>query len=792
MPSSSLFSRRFRRVALSVGIVILFACGPDAFELNEFTSFFMPESSNATPPDRIYFFAPTTSLYSDETENGDSVARVLNQRAWSAYAGGSLPDSVVNNALYSPKEKSANSFIKRLRGKHPAAPAYLHLSWDAEKAAASGEVWNRVPADTARLTQLLADAQAGYRTATDGFLKERYGFQAVKLAGMIGDYATCKKEYEELIKPLSKKTFISDWARCRAAGATMALGDTTRAMYEFAQIFDQCPSRRREAELSLRVHHMRFREAALRYCRNDRERAAVYAISAIQPGQDALDFLRKIVELTPKNPLIELIMTREINRNEFFFFNNDNTFYAYTPDSAAFAKRKGETQSYFDKLKAFAQESAENKALDSPAFWYTTLSYLDYLAKDYKTAKIALDKAGDLPTNNPTLKQQIALQHMLLLAAQTETIAPETENQLIGYLEKFGKASDFRQRNAFVRVCQQFADKYGAGSAQKSGGWWASCTRSPSGSISNEELAKAYLLRVLAAYNRHELEDTLSLATAQKVVRFATTTAPTGFGGRLVQLTDYGKDDLYLLLGRRALTEQQYARAADAFANVSPKVWRSEPFATYFAEDPFAVHFVDKSTGPTQPNRYTPVTFARRMAQLEQGAAKATGDKAADLYYQLGCGAYNLSWHGNAWILIKAWWSGAEPAYGLYSYVPQRQQEQEKALSHVLQDPYYTTRPAKAFFERAILLAPRSELGAKACFMAGRCEENAFTTWREVEWRRTNYSVPEDQFNQKMKAVRRQQYSSFLHKLARQYGQTNFENEIVRECATYADYLAGK
>jgi hypothetical protein len=84
------------------------------------------------------------------------------------------------------------------------------------------------------------------------FLKERYGFQAVKLAMILGQPEACVKLYNELILPLKTKTFISDWAFSRKAGATLALGDTAKAIYEFSLVFERCPSRRREADLSLR------------------------------------------------------------------------------------------------------------------------------------------------------------------------------------------------------------------------------------------------------------------------------------------------------------------------------------------------------------------------------------------------------------------------------------------------------------------------------------------------------------------------------------------------------------
>lgn len=274
--------------------------------------------------------------------------------------------------------------------------------------------------------------------ADDLFLKERYAFQAVKLACELSTYKQAQQLYDQLVKPLPKHAFMSDWALCRRAGATLALGDTARAIYEFAQVFDRCSSRRKAAETSLRTYGIRFRKEALDYAQTDRERAAVYALCAIQPGQDALDLLKEIVRLTPKNPLIELIMAREINRNEYYFFTTGEEYIRTSmsdhPDSVGFINRQEKTASYFDKLRSFGLESTQNKTLSNPAFWYTATAYLNYLGKDYKAAQSHVDQAVLQPITNPDLKKQITVQRVLLLAAQTEKITPETENQLIGYL----------------------------------------------------------------------------------------------------------------------------------------------------------------------------------------------------------------------------------------------------------------------------------------------------------------------------------------------------------------------
>ena len=813
MKPSKLFFKlgRFRRPALLIAVVLGFACGP-SFDPNEFMSFFMPESANSQPDDQRYFFTPQfyndTDGFSDGPDR-DSVILDENTRAWAAYVGGNISETLISKALYTENADAVGTLTSTLKRTNSPGLAYLTFAWAADDG--QGNPWDTNPnkTDSTKLPQLLADAQKAYRTTNDAFLKERYAFQTVKLACETGEYKQAQQLYDQFIKPLPKHTFISDWALCRRAGATLALGDTAQAIYEFAQVFDRCPSRRKAAETSLRRSGIRFREDVLQYAKSDNERAAVYALCAIQPGQDALDLLKEIVQLTPKNPLIELVMAREINRNEYYFLTSEEGYETFgpitEPDSAAFMKRKAESSSYFDKLRAFAIESADNKALADGAFWYTTAAYLDYIGKDYKAATAHLDQAALSTTANANLKKQIAVQRMLLLAAQTEAITPEAENQLIGYLEEFDTTGNFRLNNAFVSVCKQFAATYEHKKETKSG-WLSGCSRPKEQPVDGPSQAKAYLLTMLTTQagadsdfasitDPHTIEDTLSASTVEQTIVYASQPTPTDFDKRLLKLSGLTPEYLSLLLGRRLMIEHQYAKAADAFAKVNPKTWEDDSFSTYFQKNPFAVkmprmHTADGSVNfPTEPdeNPFTPVQFARRMAELEQQTKAATGDKAAELYYQLGCGAWNLSWYGNAWLLTKSYWSAGEPP--VYA-APTDPTEKQKRFNAFMNTDYYTTSYAKSYFEQSANTAKTPALTDRSAYMAARCEANAFSVQRAIEQIRNGYVADDDStFVKHMMTLRKTKYAKVYDDFFKHHTHTLFHKEMIRECAMYKDFL---
>ncbi len=835
MKPSSLFTARFRKIALSVGIVFAVACADGPLDPNEFLSYFMPESATSTERDQFYYFSPRLYNYeADMQDEGQEDAGKLfvadqNTKAWSAYLNGSVPEKTIQTALANRKSAEARTLLDVLNNRNQIAEVYLQFAWDNENL---GSAWqadedNAPRTDSAATATIIGNtleaAAAESRANTDPFLKERYGFQAIKLASVQGDYRKAADLYAQLIEPLPKKTVISYWALSRKAGAMLALGDTARAIYDFAQVFADCPSRRREAEMSLRSRHVRYDEAALKFASTDQQRAAVLAISAIQPYQDALPKLKQLVEIDPTNPLAELVMAREINRNEYFWLADRNPVMTYMYDSEKTSKadsvrfdiRKTESKTYAGKLRDFALESAQNKAIPNAGFWYTAASYLDYLQKDYAPASGELDKAERKNPKNTVLRQQIALQRMLLLAVQTDKITPDVETKLIGYLDQFGNSRNPRMGNAFAKTCLQFADLYRGGAPEgKSGGWLQGCSRTKADPATDVASAKAYLLTLLTSGQLNKsggfftnttdqlsIEDTTSAKTAQRAVDFIIRLDATDFDKRLLKLTGLTTDYFYTLLGRRLMAEHRYGEAADAWAKLRnpAKAWGTETqyndngteteksvLALYFTKDPFELPL--KAMRP-KPNPYTPVTFARRMRDLQEKARKLDGDDAAQAYYELGCGAYNLSYHGNAWLLIKRSWSVSEPVYSHYMNLSESRQTQLTASAQ--QNPYYTTSPAKAFFEQSMKAAKSSDLADRAAYLAARCEENQFLTRRAAEVAKRGGYVADDDadFNNAMTDLRRKEYATTFTDFFKNHTRSNYHEQMIRECATYFDFL---
>lgn len=764
-----------------LAIFSLLACGPGMADYDEFLSFFIPESSQTQQGDKRYHLS--NSFFYDEDNYDDTLAigQIENQQAWVAYCKNKLTEKQVSASLYG----SGNALQQYLK-KTNNTEALDYLAYVKELDATSmksNEYLEEIAVDTLVLEQLAGKPLTMLPKIKDSFIRERYAYQAVKAAAMQGKLSEVITIYKTAVLPLAKKTYISDWALSRKAGAELVLGDSVQAFYDFAQVFDKCPSRRREADLSIRSHEIGFQEGALKLCRNNHEKAAVYAFNSIRDGVEGIDVLEQIVAFEPTNSLIELLMAREINKNEKFYYKQVS-FWGEEPDDALVKANKDKSLAYWTKLKDFTAKCIDNPALPNKAFWLTTASYIAYVEQDFPNANDFLAKAKAIQTDNEGLKKQLLIQELLLTVNQAKRITPSLEDTLVPLLEKFQKPNDFRMSNALTEACSLVATKYlqTAVVEEKKSGWFSSCAtkKATITSLVPFAIAKAYLYRVMNTYQKNSgfeygaymsqgdmyaIEDTTSMATVQAVIAYVEAKDKTVMDIHLQKMLNFDPDFLYTLLGRRALIEHNYAVAAEAWAKVNPSVFKEEIWTSYFKNDPFAL----KKTR----NTYSPITFAKQLYTLSEQVKKNPND--ADASYLLACGEYNISYWGNAWVMTKRGQGSTE----ITSYNVKNKE--------TYTFDYFTAAKAKNYFEQA-MKSSNNELAAKACYGAALCERANYTIYASLQ--EQGESEDYEVFQQKIERMRFDNtYTTAFALLKSRFATTNYEAEVLKECADYRYFV---
>lgn len=803
MPKFKKYSRLYNSL-LMLSVLVLLACGPGLYDDNEFQGFFMPSSGQTPQGGDAYYYSPAfiyTGFYDfwdrEPDDTGDPVLE-----GWKKYLGVETGDSAAAALIFQGHDDTGSPLWKAMQQKPPAWN-YLLVARKIENATASGgTVWEPTPADTAAMKRLYALVRGRMVTETDPFLRDKYAFQSIKLAHLLQHPDTCIGLYDHYFGQRTDPSVMRYWSLSHKGGALLDLGDPARGVYVFAQVFDQCPSRRKAAYMSLRLRGLRFIPGALSFCKSDRERLAVYTLCGIQPWVDALPLMEAMAKIDPNCAYLELIMGREINKNEdAYFLQSRDSWYR---DTAGMAARHRESSGYFDRLGRFADHCAADPRISDPAFWHTAAAYISYVRKDYPAANRSLSQAEADSTENATLKQQIMLQKLLLTTDETPEVSPSLEKKVWPILAALKNTTSFYMGNAVVRAAEHLALKYKKAADERHGsgndGW--RCNR-PRSRHERFALAKSFLLTMVTAYqmndssasfisnnDQYRIEDTTSEATLDSAIHFFSQVDPSAEDRALMKLSGLDLNYFYLVKGRRSLALFHYGAAAEAWGHVADSIWHQYPFGYYFAANPFATGILD-THAPTRNDtvRYTPYAFVRRMEQLSE-AVRTDPRHKAENYYLLGCGAYNISYYGNSWVLVRRYWSSGAMYYDV-----------GPSMNPVDSLNYYSTRQARAYFDSAMHTATDQELAARACFMAAKCEQKAFyieasrTGNLDVYsgWSRRHSDTEEkDPVVTALHHLEDSGYHHYFRLLRDQYRTSDFTKEVIGECATYADFAGGR
>lgn len=766
-------------------------------DYDEFMSFFMPESSNATAENQKYHYTPMIFYNDNEGEGQTSVddttdlTEVENLQAWVKYCEGKIAEKEIQSGVYkSIVGSDLQTYFKSY--KNQLAIDYLVFVQKVEK---KEEALLNMDGETKSIEYPVNDIKILtqlFGRAKHDFLKERIAFQMVKTLSKAKKYQEAITFFNNNLLPIKDKSFISDWALMRKAESEIALGDSVEAYYDFSRVAEKSKSHRNQADILVRYRIGGFPEEAIKFCKNDHEKASLYAFAGIKPGVDALPMLEKMVELDPKNQMIELIMAREINKNEKFYYDQMYSEYNDDETKKTVKSEQEKATDYWTKLKEFSVKCTDNQVLPKTGFWQTASAYMEYVQGDYAKSEEFLTQAKAIKTTNQALENQILLQELLIISKKSEVITPEIEAAFLPILANFAKPKDFRISNAVVESCKILSAKYrGISAVQKTeskGGWLSSCSnkKEENQGFANapHAVAKAYLLTMLTTYQNNSsqeyggfesqkdmflIEDTTSLATIEKVTAYFSEGNKSDFDKDLQKLVGFDNDDLYVLMGRRAMDEANYATAAEAFGKVSPSVWKNDEWK-YFDEDP--LYISTKYDANKKNLNDTPYTFAKKIADLEAKLKANPSD--AESAYLLGCGTYNTTHEGNSWILRRhSWSSGEVNSYSKSNY----------------DGDYFQANKAKEFF----IIASKSnnqELAAKACFGAALCERDAYGVF--ISLQESNPDETPEVFQARMDIVRTTNYSEYFKILYSKYQNTKYQKQVLEECGDYSLFNGGK
>jgi hypothetical protein len=218
--------------------------------------------------------------------------------------------------------------------------------------------------------------------------------------------------------------------------------------------------------------------------------------------------------------------------------------------------------------------------------------------------------------------------------------------------------------------------------------------------------------------------------------------ATTPFDRWLVKNYPYSAERFEELRGLLFLYAGDFPNALDAFRRAGNDVRQD------LNADPFTIHIKDchECDFDAPHTKYSKLSFAERMESLSR-AAQGQGEAAAAASFELANGFYNMSYYGN----------------GRDIYDTAQGNLRDSALS-------VNMDAAERYYLQAGTLSSNRELKAQAIFMAAKAEQGRYysTGKRDADPHRHEY----------------------FRTLKTSYADTQYYQEIIRECGYFRIYLA--
>ena len=612
---------------------------------------------------------------------------------------------------------------------------YLIYAKNCEKYCVKGELWSEKPKDVAQMFFWINIGRQQFKNTNSYFLKLRYAYQMVRLAHYAKDYVSVLNIYNDVMPKTEKiNSIINYWILGHKAGALKALGKRAEAAYLFAVVFRYCPSKRRQAFESFEIKTEQEWRQCLNMCKDDRERGALYAIRASYDKAKAIDDMKELYRLDPKNEHLEMLLIRETLRLEKVLLGALFRKQDYSVETI----RKN--TNYCILFQNFVRQVADENKVRNPALWRTTEGYLSFLLGDWLEAKNIYVQARKIAKSEILIQQIDAFDLATrIVGLRVNDIASDSIMNLIRSHDAFLSDVDFQ--NLFSNKVATIYRKTG-------------------------HPGIAYL----TDYSLLALEKNPHLAELDDLIALCRKPDKTQYELELVTLN--GKKTIETMLwdikARYHLSRFEMEAANECFKQI-PNNERGKKFTPFLDKLNDCVGCVT-----TDSVLYNRAEFTQEMLFLEYQIRISTPNIAVDTnYYKLGLGYYNMTYFGNSSGIADLHRSGTT-----WSYI--NSGRNVYPLKGFPLGNYEVTdiSLAMAHFEKARQLSKSRELQARCAFWIAKCEQILFYLNKDNHY----------QFNNKIPPNVPPQYRRYFKLLKEYYADTEFYKQAMTECKYFRFY----
>ena len=724
---------------------------------------------------RRYSYYPAS--YSSDEYNEAEVTETYNLKAWSKYLEVSVQDA---RAIVYDRNK------EKLASQSDAVKAYLSVVEKQEPVAnQSGMRWlnkeekKKQKAENLKLGEtVLSEIKTRLKTEKDTFLRQRYSYLLIRTLHYTGQYQEAINAYEQATADIQQPDKeVAIWTSLLYAGALQRSGKRAESAYQFATLLAKTDTKKLQAQLNFSIKTDKEWTDLMTLCKNSDEQALMHFVRALRVNANSLEELKSVYTLAPDSDWFDAMLFRELEYVQFADHVPGNTEFSWLQASRGVNK-----DVLIDDLQAFADaktEATKQKLRDRRTLYLARLSQLvDQVRQDKKRKELFLSdyaalylkhlsaqpitvadvnyllsaypKDARLPYVKP-LEHLVYLENLGSITPAGETVIANDLTAVEALEKDLYEYDDNEYNNAYKRRTQDIMTYTYAKleplymKAKQPGKAYLSKQR---GDIS---LDKITVKEILA------LQSLQAKASPNRLEQKMTADFVKSFGE-----IDYESKQFVPRTDPNELIARKYLRAGSLDqAKAAAEAAKNKLFNTTF--DPF-------TAGRSGNNRVTQKTMPlleviETMQALERKAKEKSGD--AQAHYQLGTAYYNMTWFGNSPYLVRT-----------------------KRTTQSWKKGEIDFARAKEYYELTVEQATSRELKIKALYALAKIEENELSIkLAKVSNEYKRYWPLQDKGPSKAFA-KKNGFGTYFKQI-RDYEDTQYFKDVIKQCASYRYYFSG-
>lgn len=704
----------------------------------------LAEGDDASP---LFYSAQLFNDYAVDAYSGPTE----NLNEWYDYFGGKFTHGDIDQLIYGfPVDRSVSGIDKNplmnhfKGGRHSEAAEYIMFSKQLEYYL-KVDYWDKKEMDIENIEKSALFAEEKRNSVKDIQIKMRYTYQLIVMNYYLL-YPEKVAFYYDQIMQIPTESVIKEWSRFFWANT---LEDNDQRLYELSRVFDNSKSKSKFIFQRFPSKKSNVK-GVLSQCKNDKEKATVMSLLAFKNPGRAMNQIKEIAELDATDELMDILLIREINKMEDWYYTDRYTSYGTAintwgeNEKFEFIKEKNfqSDKKYLMEFKTLAENIVQEKNIHNRELWYTSIAYMAYMLDDKAETEKFLHLAQS-HAKTEEIKGQIAVIDLLHLVKHEAEWDEKFQKQLMIGVERVDEYDKelYRFERFQAQLMLAISRKY----LEEDKIVLAALFESKVDGTHIYELYSSWS-KNQAGYQAFDLlNENASSEDLDELFKLWEDPNKTPLEKWLFQDMEKFKWRITELWGTQYFREDNLERALEVYETIPDSIWHvdnSELHYYYGQElrnDPFESSLWGRTYEPNWGKTYTKPEFIREILRLKGMLEGPVKDKA-QYALLLGNAYYNMTYNGNSYYYTEYSWGstwGGRP-------------DHEYPREH---DYYYTSERALVYYEMAENLAPNPAFGAFCYRMQLKCKQDAmhhttedYKSWdkkTESEWKLFGSKYPE-------------------------------------------------